>query len=174
LYKKILINNQIKAEKIRFIDEAGKQIGIISLKEALQIAKERNLDLIQVTEKIEPPVCKLGDYGKYSYLKDKKEKAIHKQKSSELKGIRISFNISLHDMEIRAKLAKNFLNKGDRVKVELPLRGREKALGDVAREKMNKFLEILKEFIPIKIEKELKREQRGFAIIILKDVKGEN
>jgi translation initiation factor IF-3 len=169
LHKKTLINNQIRSQKIRFIDETGKQVGIISLTEALEIAKERNLDLIQVTEKVEPPVCKLGDYGKYLYLKEKKEKSIQKQKNSELKGIRISFNISLYDMETRAQLAKNFLNKGNRVKIDLPLRGREKAHGDFAKEKVNKFLELLKESVPIKIEKELKREPRGFTIIISKN-----
>jgi translation initiation factor IF-3 len=164
-----LVNNQIRAQKIRFIDETGKQMGIIPLTEALEIAKERNLDLIQVTEKVEPPVCKLGDYGKYSYLKEKKEKTTHKQKGGELKGIRISFNISSHDMETRIKLAKKFLDQGNRIRIELPLKGREKAHGDFAKEKINKFLENLKESMSIKIEKELKREPRGFTIIISKD-----
>lgn len=174
MYTKTLANNQIRAEKIRFIDEKGQQMGIIPLKEALEIAKERGLDLIQVTEKVEPPVCKLGDYGKYLYLKEKKERAPQKNKGGELKGIRLTFNISSHDIETRIKLAEKFLKKGDRVCIELPLRGREKALGDIAKEKINKFLEILTKSISVKIEKELKREPRGFTIIISKDQYAKN
>lgn len=167
--KKPLVNNQIRAQQVRLIDEAKKQLGIISLLKALEIAKERNLDLIQVTEKVEPPVCKLGDYGKYLYQEEKKEKTTHKHKSGELKGIRLTFNISLHDLETRANLAGKFLNKGNRIRIELPLRGREKALGNFAKEKMNKFLEVLKNIIPIKIERELKREPRGLTMIICRD-----
>jgi len=168
LTKKPLANNRIRAQQVRLIDETGGQMGVVSLSEALEMAQKRNLDLIQVTEKVEPPVCKLGDYGKYLYTKEKKEQVLQKQRGGELKGIRLSFNISLHDMETRANLAKKFLDKGDRVKIELPLRGREKALGGFANEKINKFLEILKNFIPFKIEKEVKREARGLIMIISK------
>ena len=167
--KKPLVNNQIRAQQIRLIDETGKQLGIIPLLKALEISKERGLDLIQVTEKVEPPVCKLGDYGKHLYLEEKKERSSQKQKGGELKGIRLSFNISLHDLETRVGLAEKFLNKGNRVRVELPLRGREKAFGDLAKEKINKFLEILTKSFSVKIEKELKREARGLTIIISKD-----
>ena len=73
LFKKPLANNQIRAREVRLIDETGKQMGVVPLEEALNLAKERNLDLIQVTEKVEPPVCKLGDYGKYLYQEEKKE-----------------------------------------------------------------------------------------------------
>lgn len=167
--KRPLVNNRIRAQQVRLIDETGKQLGIMPLREALQAAGERNLDLIQVTEKVEPPVCKLEDYGKYLYREEKKERATHKHKGGELKGIRLTFNISLHDIETRANLAEKFLNKGDRVRIELPLRGREKALGEFAKEKMNKFLEVLKKLVPIKIERELKREPRGLTMIISKD-----
>ena len=167
--KKPLVNNQIRAQQIRLIDETKKQLGIISLSKALEIAKERSLDLIQVTEKVEPPVCKIGNYGKYLYQEEKKEKTTHKRKGGELKGIRLTFNISLHDLETRVNLAEKFLNKGSRVRIELPLRGREKALGNFAKEKMNKFLEVLKNIIPIKIERELKREPRGLTMIIARD-----
>ena len=141
----------------------------MSLQEALQIARERNLDLIQVTEKVEPPVCKLGDYGKYLYQLEKKEREARKQKGGELKGIRLSFNISLHDLETRARLAEKFLKKGDKIRIEMKLKGREKALQDFAKEKISKFLEILESTIPIKIEKELKKEARGLTMIISKE-----
>ena len=163
-----MLNNQIRAKEIRLIDETGKQIGVVGLPEALQMARDRNLDLIQVTEKVEPPVCKIEDYGKYLYREEKKNRSIKKQKGGELKGIRLTYNISLHDLETRAHQAEKFLNKGDMVRVELTLRGREKALQDFAKEKMNKFLEILNNIIPIKIEKGLKREARGLIMIISK------
>ena len=139
----------------------------MGLEKALQIAQERNLDLIQVTEKVEPPVCKIMDYGKYLYQLKKKEK-VTRPKGGELKGIRLGFNISQHDLEIRAHQAEKFLKEGDKIRVEMILRGREKALGEFAKGKMNQFLEILEKLIPIKIERELKRESRGLTMIISK------
>jgi len=153
---------------VRLIDETGKQIGVISLAEALRIARERNLDLIQLTDKVEPPVCKIEDYGKYQYREEKKEKALHKHRGGELKGIRLTFNISPHDLETRARQAEKFLQKGNKVRIELRLRGREKALQGFAREKVEKFLEILNNIIPIKVERELKKELRGLTMIITK------
>jgi len=168
LIKRIFINNQIRAREVRVIDEIGKQLGIFPLEDALRLAQERNLDLIQVTERVEPPVCKIEDYGKYLYREEKKEKEAKKQKGGRIKGLRLTFNISLHDLEIKAHQAEKFLNRGDIVRIELHLRGREKALGDFAKEKINKFLEILQSLIPIKTERELKKEPRGFTMIISK------
>ena len=166
MLKRPLVNNQIRAPQVRIIDETGKQLGILPLNEALQIVRERNLDLIQVTEKVEPPVCKIMDYGKYLYSLQKKERKAKIKRGCEMKGIRLGFNISLHDMETRANLAEKFLKKGDKVRIELPLRGREKRLSDFAKGKMNQFLEILGKLLPIKIEGELKRDLRGFTMII--------
>ena len=143
-------------------------MGVLNLTEALRLSRERNLDLIQVTEKVEPPVCKIMEYGKYLYSLEKKERASRVKMGGEIKGIRLTFNISLHDLETRARQAEKFLKKGDKIRVELVLRGREKAHGDFAKEKMSQFLEILDKLIPIKIERELKRESRGFTIIISK------
>ena len=168
LIKRPLINNQIRAPQVRVIDETGKQTGVFSLKEAFRMAEERNLDLIQVTEKVEPPVCKIMDYGKYLYWLQKKEKVAKVSRGGELKGIRLGFNISLHDLETRARQAEKFFKKGDKVRIEMVLRGREKALGQFAKGKINQFLEILEKLIPIKIERELKREPRGFTMIISK------
>jgi len=152
---------------VRIVDETGKQLGIMPLEEALRISSDRNLDLIQVTEKVVPPVCKIGDFGKYLYQLQKKERKI-KQVGGELKEVRIGFNISPHDLETKAKLAEKFLKKGDKVKVAMPLRGREKALGNFAKEKINQFLNFLDSLIPIKVEKDLKRDPRGFTMIISK------
>ncbi|MBI2042179.1 MAG: translation initiation factor IF-3 [Candidatus Nealsonbacteria bacterium] len=164
---KPLINNQIRAREVRVIGEAGQQLGVMPLENALREAKERNLDLIQVTERVEPPVCKIMDYGKYVYQQQKKEKSM-KPKGGEMKGIRLSFNISQHDMEVRAKQAEKFLREGDKIRIEMRLVGRQKALGDFAKEKVYKFLEVLQGIIPLKIEREIKREPRGFSMIISK------
>lgn len=132
------------------------------------MARERNLDLVQVTEKVEPPVCKIVDYGKYLYRLEKKEKAAKKHQAGEIKGIRLSFNISEHDLEIKTKSAEKFLKKGNKVRIEMRLHGREKALQNFAKEKVKRFLEILAESLPIKMERELKMESRGLTMIISK------
>jgi len=168
LFKKPIINRQIRAQEVRLIDETGKQLGVVPFEEAARLAIERKLDLIQVTEKVEPPVCKLGDYGKYLYQEEKKNKSTKKQKGGELKRIRLTFNISLHDLETKAHQTEKFLNKGDKVRVEMYLKGREKAFQDFAKEKVNKFLEILQNATPIKIERDLKKEFGGLMIIISK------
>ena len=169
MQKKPLINYQIRAKEVRLVDETGKQLGVVDLEKAIQEAKERSLDLIQVTEKTDPPVCRIMDYGKYLYQQQKKEKtAVKKQRGGELKGIRISFNMAQHDLEVRARQAEKFLKAGNKVRVEMRLKGREKALGNVAKEKISKFLEIMSSLIPYKTDRELKREPRGFTMIISK------
>jgi len=164
LIKKPLVNNRIRAQKVRLIDDTGNQVGIILLQEALQIARERNLDLIQVTERIDPPVCKIMDYGKYLYRLQKKEKGV--KKSTEVKGIRLRFNISPHDLETRISQAEKFLKKGNKVKVEMILRGREKRLSQFAKEKLQTFISSLGEKTQIKIEGQIKRKTNGFIVII--------
>ena len=164
---RIFINNQIRAREVRLIDETGKQIGVISLEEALRRAQERNLDLIQVTEKVDPPVCKIGEYGKYLYSLQKKEKSA-KAHTSEVKGVRLGIATSMHDIETKANQAEKFLKKGNKVKIEMVLRGREKAFKDMAKEKINHFLEILNKKVPIKMESEIKKDFRGLATIISK------
>ena len=150
------------------MDETGKQLGIMNIFDAIDLAKSKGLDLIQVTEKVEPPICKIADYGKYLYQQQKKEKKMAKPKGGELKEIRLTFGISPHDMEIRANQAKKFLEEGNKIKINMNLRGREKAMGSFATEKVKKFLEILNNSIPIKTERELKREPRGFTMIVSK------
>ena len=163
-----MVNERIWAKEARVIDETGKQLGVMSLEKALQEARERSLDLIQVTEKLETPVCKIIDYGKYLYQKEKKERQTKKKVGGELKGIRLSFNISQHDLETRAFQCEKFLKQGNKARIELPLRGRERALQDFAKKKIDNFLEILRKLLPIKIERELKKEARGLTIIIAK------
>lgn len=165
MLKKPPINNQIRATQVRLIDETDHQVGVVTLKEALQMAWDKHLDLVQVTDKVNPPIVKITDYGKYLYNLQKKEKSVH---TSEVKGIRLTYNISPHDMETRAGQAKKFLEKGDKVKIELRLRGREKAFNNISREKVNQFIEMVRKLTPCKVDTELKREMRGFSMIISK------
>ncbi len=166
MIKKPLVNRQIKASEVRLIDDAGKQLGLIPLEEALKLAGERSLDLIQVTEKVSPPVCKILDYGKYLYRLQKKEKKT--VKSTEVKGIRLRFNISPHDLGTRVSQAEKFLNKGNKVRIDMVLRGREKRLAMVAKEKVGQFLRDLRSKVNIKVEGSLKRKPRGFSIMVSK------
>lgn len=165
---KILINNFIRAKEVRVISETGEQLGIMNIFQAIDLAKSKGLDLIQVTEKVEPPVCRIANYGKFLYQQQKKEKKMAKPKGGELKEIRLTFNISPHDMEVRANQAKKFLDDGDKVKINMSLRGREKAMGQFATDKVRTFLDNLNKLIPIKTERELKREPRGFTMIVSK------
>lgn len=165
---KTLVNNQIRSPEIRLIDEAGKQVGVVKLEAALSLAKEKGLDLIQVTERVVPPVCKLADHGKYLYQQEKKEKKEGKQKGGELKEIRLTLAISPHDMETRAKKALEFLKRGDTVRVAMRLRGREKAMGRFAEEKVGIFLEMVKQSMEIRMERPPKMEPSGLSLIITK------
>ena len=165
---KVLINNYIRAKEVRVISETGEQLGVMNIFNAIDLAKSKGLDLIQVTEKVDPPVCRIANYGKYLYSQQKKEKKMAKPKGGELKEIRLTFKISPHDMETRAKQAEKFLNGGDKIKINMSLRGREKAMGGFATEKVKLFLEKLNLLIPIKTERELKREPRGFTMIVSK------
>jgi translation initiation factor IF-3 len=168
LQKKILFNNQIKAKEVRLIDETGKQHGVVALEQALLLAREKELDLIQVTEKVEPPVCKIGQYGKFLYQQEKKGKDAKKQTGGDLKEVRLSFNISQHDLETRGNQAVKFLKKGDKVRATLRLKGRQKALEQIGQEKFTKLIEFVEQAIPIKVERELKKEPRGLSMIIAK------
>jgi translation initiation factor IF-3 len=165
--KKFLLDEQIKAEKVRVIKEDGTNLGVFSFEEALKLAKDQNLNLILISDKANPPVCKIADFGKFLYSLRKKEKD-KKKKETEVKGVRIGYNTSLHDLEIKANQAKKFLEKGHKVMVEMILRGREKELKDFALEKMKKFLEILNSKIEIKTEGEIKFLPRGLVAIVQK------
>jgi translation initiation factor IF-3 len=166
LLKKPPTNNQIRAKEVRVIDEAEKKAMVLPIEEALRLAQEKGVDLIQISDKAVPPVCKLMEYGKYIYWQNKKDKESAKHKGSETKIIQLTFNISLHDIETKADRAKKFLEAGDRIIIVLVLRGREKALAEFAKGKINQFLEILNKQIPIKQERELKKDPRGFSMVI--------
>jgi len=164
--KRITANNNIRAKEVRLIGEQGEQLGVMSKEEAMKRAFACHLDLIQVTDKVEPPICKLIDYGKYAYQQGKKERKFLKpNKAGELKNVRLRFGISDHDLETRAKQAQKFFNQGAKVQLEMVLRGRENALFDFAKKKIDRFIEILKKEGEIIIERPLKRQGKGFTMI---------
>ena len=132
--------------KIRFIGKDGKLIGILPYEEALLKAKEQGLDLVEVTRKTDPPVYKLGDYNKIKYEREKKQKLQKfKERRTAPKSIRIGFNESSHDLLTKAKKIEEFLNDDRIVNIEMRLRGREKAHGDLARSKIENFLTFIKD-----------------------------
>ncbi len=147
------------------IDETGKQLGVMATSEALILARQKNLDLIEVAGKVLPPVCKISDFGKFLYQKEKQARG-HKPKRVEVKEIRLSFNIAKHDLEMKAAQAQKFLTKGDRAKIQIILRGREKAFASLAKEKLQEFLKVLT--IPFNLDQPIIKEPRGFSLVISK------
>lgn len=147
------------------IDETGKGLGEISTEEALRIARERELDLVEVSPKATPPVCRIMDYGKFQYQQSKQDRlAKAKQKKVEIKGIRIGIRTDEHDLDFKKNQADKFLRKGNKVKIEIILRGREKAHQNLARETLIQFIKRIQ--TPYRIEEEIKRFPEGFNIII--------
>lgn len=133
--------------------------------QALKIAKEKNLDLIEIAPNIRPPVCRIMDYGKYQYEKTKQErqKKVH-QKKTEIKSLRISMRTGQHDVETKIKQVEKFLKQGHKVKIDVMLRGREKALLDLAKEKLDNFIKAIP--LDVVIDQEPKKQPRGITIII--------
>jgi len=161
------VNNQIKLSQIRLIDENGQNLGIVETDKALEIAREKGLDLIEIAPNVRPPVCRIMDYGKYQYQKSREERQQKtKQKKIEIKGVRISLRTGQHDLEVKVKQANKFLDRGHKVKIEMILRGREKALLAIAKEKLNKFIELMSP--DIEIEKEAERQPRGLSVMVIK------
>jgi translation initiation factor IF-3 len=126
IVKELLTNRRIRAKEVRLIGEAGEQMGVVPLQKALQIAYERGLDLVQVASTVNPPVCRLLDYGKYKYEQTKKErKAKRGQRVGLLKEIRLRPKIEEHDLQAKIKTTKKLLEEGNKVRLLLRFRGRE-------------------------------------------------
>lgn len=134
------INEEIREKEIRVIGPDGSPLGIMSSKEALQLAQKENLDLVNISPKAVPPVCKIMNYGKYRFEQAKREKeAKKKQKTVEIKEIRLSLKIDTHDFETKVNQAKKFLEHGDRVKVAIRFRGREMAHPELGNATIKRF-----------------------------------
>ena len=163
--KEALINEEIRDAEVRVIDETGTMLGVLPIEEALSIAEEKNLDLVNVSPNANPPVCKILDYGKYRYEIQKREKdAKKRQKVTEVKEVRLSTFIEEHDIQVKAKNASKFLQEGNRVKVSLRLRGRERDYANHAIEVMNDFAESLADICTV--DKKPKFEGRGITMFL--------
>ncbi len=159
------INGQIRDREVRVIGEDGEQLGIMSAKEAQNLADEAGLDLVKIAPTAKPPVCKIVDYGKFRYEQSRKEKeAKKKQKIVELKEIRLSPNIDTNDLNTKVNAAKKFLAKGDRVKVTLRFRGREMAHMNTSKHILDDFAQALEEVAVV--EKPAKVEGRTMHIVL--------
>ena len=149
--QELLINEQIRANKVQVIDENGEKRGVMNLNEALDLAFEKKLDLVMVSPNPEMPVCKIMNYGKYKFEQAKREKeARKKQKVYEVKEIRITPNIEQHDFEFKAKNARKFLEDGNKVKITVRFRGRELNNTKMGEDVLNKFIWLnIREYLKI-------------------------
>ena len=165
IINEVLINEQIRDKEVRVIGENGDQLGVMSIKEARQLAEEAELDLVKIAPTAKPPVCKIVDYGKYRYELARKEKdARKKQKTVELKEVRLSPNIDTNDLNTKISAARKFLGKGNKVKVTLRFRGREMAHMQQSRHILDDFAEKLADIAVI--EKPAKQEGRSLAMVL--------
>lgn len=161
----LMINEQIRDKEVRVIGENNEQLGIMSAKEALALAEEAELDLVKIAPTAQPPVCRIVDYGKFKYEQLRKEKdAKKKQKTIEIKEIRLSPNIDTNDLNTKSNAARKFLTKGDRVKVTLRFRGREMAHMNSSKHILDDFAENLADIAIV--EKAPKVEGRSMTMFL--------
>ena len=159
------INEEIRDKEIRLISESGEQLGVMSAAAAMDIAEERNLDLVKIAPGSNPPVCKLMDYGKYRFEQGKREKEAKKnQRVIEVKEIRMSPSIGENDFNVKLRSGQKFLNDGDRVKVSVRFRGREMAHTNLGEELLKRFAEACSEIAAV--DKNPKLEGRNMAMFL--------
>ena len=161
----LMINEQIRDREIRLIGADGEQLGIMSAREAMKIAQEAELDLVKIAPTAKPPVCKIIDYGKYKYEQTRKEKeARKKQKTVEIKEVRLSPNIDTNDLNTKVNNAKKFISKGNKVKVTLRFRGREMAHVQQSRHILDDFAKMLEDMAVV--EKAPMLEGRNMSMVL--------
>ena len=159
------VNDQITAEEVLLIDSSGEKKGNIPTPQAIEISKEQGLDLVEISPKTNPPVCKVMDYGKYKYESQKKaNQAKKKQKTIDIKEIKLRPNIDVHDYQVKMRSVPKFLNEGDKVKITLRFRGREMAHQDRGADLLQKVKD---EIDPIaKVELNPKFEGRQMIMVL--------
>ncbi|MEF9852981.1 MAG: translation initiation factor IF-3 [Hydrogenoanaerobacterium sp.] len=163
--KELLINEEIRDKEIRVIGAEGEQLGVLQTKDALNMALDKNLDLVKIAPQATPPVCRIMDYGKFRFENAKREKEARKnQKVIDTKEVRISLNIDVHDFETKLNNALKFLRAGDKVKVAIRFRGREMAHAHLGEGQMKKFAEACAEVGTV--DKLPKMEGRSMVMFI--------
>ena len=161
----LMINEQIRDKEVRVVSETGEQLGIMSAKDAQKLADEQGVDLIKIAPTAKPPVCKIMDYGKFRYEQTRREKeAKKKQRTIDVKEVRLSPNIDDNDLNTKANMARKFLTKGDKVKVTLRFRGRELAHTDNGKAILNSFAEMLSDVAVV--DKPAKFEGRSMIMFL--------
>ncbi|MBP9864024.1 translation initiation factor IF-3 [Patescibacteria group bacterium] len=161
------LNQQITVPKVRVIDDEGKFVGLLDTEEAIKLAEARELDLVEVSPKEDPPVCKILDYGAFKYQKDKEMRAQKAHaKKVEVKGIRLSVKMGEHDINVRKDQAIGFLEGGDKLKIEIIMRGREKAHGEIATERINDFIKNIEKTYQLFIEQPVTRQGGVVSAIV--------
>ncbi len=159
------INEQIRDRSVRVVSDDGQQLGLMSAREAMEIAVQKGLDLVKVSPNANPPVCKIMDYGKFRFEQAKKQREAKKsQKIIELKEMRLSATIDKHDLEVKAKNVNKFLKAGDKVKVSIRFKGRQMAHTENGMQVMNEFFAMVGE--SASIEKQAKIEGRNMFMIL--------
>ena len=160
-------NEAIRSPEVMIIDEAGVSIGVMRTPEAMATARERGYDLVEVSPKAMPPVCRFIDFGQFKY---QKEKEIRQQKAHakkvDVKGIRLSVRMGEHDLDIRRKQAESFLEEGHKLKVEINLRGREREHGDLARDRIQNFLNSIQQRFSLNSEQPINRSGGNVSTIV--------
>lgn len=160
-----MINEQIRDKEVRLVSEDGEQLGIMSSREAMKKAQDAELDLVKIAPMAKPPVCKIIDYGKFKYEQTRKDKeAKKKQKTVEVKEIRLSPNIDTNDLNTKVNNAKKFVTKGNKVKITLRFRGREMAHVQQSRHILDDFAALLMDVAVI--EKPAKLEGRNMSMVL--------
>jgi translation initiation factor IF-3 len=159
------VNDEIDVPTVRVIDAEGENHGVISLEDALEIAEEAGLDLVEVSPQVSPPVCKVLDYGKYKYEQQKKaNEARKKQKTIEVKEIKMRPGIDEHDYQVKMKAVRKFIENGDKVKMTIRFRGREMAHQELGLKVLTRVREEMDEMI--KIEQMPRTEGRLMVMVI--------
>ncbi len=161
----LMINEQIRDKEVRVVGENGEQLGIMSSRDAMKMAEDAGMDLVKIAPTAKPPVCKIVDYGKYRYELARKEKeARKKQRTIEVKEIRLSPNIDTNDLNTKINAARKFLSKGDRVKITLRFRGREMAHMANSKHILDDFAQALSDISTV--EKAPKVEGRAMTMFL--------
>lgn len=159
------INEEIRAREVRVVSESNEQLGIMLLRDALRVAGEQQLDLVEVAPTAKPPVCRIMDFGKFKYEQQKRDKEVKKkQKTFTLKEVKLRPNIEDHDFEVKLKNALRFLEDGDKVKVTIMFRGRELSHPELGRQVLAKMAAAVKEVA--NVEREPKLEGKNMIMIL--------
>ncbi|MBI4948263.1 translation initiation factor IF-3 [Candidatus Berkelbacteria bacterium] len=141
--KRLKVNGEITASQVHLIMDDGRSAGVVSLDQARYLAEQNELDLVELNGNVNPPIVKLLDYNKYRYQQEKNARSTVKPKSNDLKEIRLSFSIDEHDLSVKAKRAKEFLDAGHFVRAYIQLRGRENVFPDKAKQRLFQFQEMV-------------------------------